>query len=66
MDYIIARKDGEINYLLNKCTKAEQEGETAYSAMTYEQGIVNAIAWLTGLSNVNPLELSNDDYNSGD
>lgn len=56
MDYNIARKDGEINHLLNKCDEAEQQGKTAYPGMSYEQGLKDAILWLTGEVQQNPLE----------
>jgi hypothetical protein len=44
--YKIVRTDKEIDDLLNKCVEAEEHG-SAYRGMTYEQGIKEAIDWLT-------------------
>jgi len=44
--YKIVRTDKEIDDLLNKCVEAEEQG-SAYRGMTYEQGIKEAIDWLT-------------------
>lgn len=38
----------EINELLNRCSEAEESGESNYPGMLYEQGIKAAIEWLEG------------------
>lgn len=53
--YELARTPQEIDDTLNICAFAEDEGGSAYPGMTYEQGIKNAIEWLTGRTDDNPL-----------
>lgn len=53
--YRIERTESAINDLMNKAMRSFDEGST-YPGMSYEQGIVDAILWLTGQSNDNPLE----------
>lgn len=52
----IVRTDQEINQLLNQCTEAEEMSTTKFPGMSYEQGIKEAINWLTGNSICNPLD----------
>lgn len=42
------RPQEQIDELLNRCTEAEETGESAYPGMSYEQGIKAAIEWLDG------------------
>lgn len=46
--------EDEINNLLNACVESENEGESKYPGMTYEQGIKDAIMWMQGEAE-NPL-----------
>lgn len=43
----IQRKPEEIDQLLNECQDKTNEGGSKFPGMTYEQGIVEAIEWLT-------------------
>lgn len=45
---IVKRTDEEVNELLNRCSEAEENGESAYPGMTYEQGIKAMAEWLEG------------------
>ena len=53
--YTIQRTDQQINDLLNKAINAFDNG-TNYPGMSYEQGILDAINWLIGQTNDNPLD----------
>ena len=44
----ITRSNKEINDLLDKCYEAENNGESQYPGMSYEEGIKAAIEWVTG------------------
>lgn len=46
--YIINRTDGEIDDVMNRCANQTDRGGSAYHGMTYEEGISDAINWLTG------------------
>jgi len=52
----IIRTDQEIKQLLNECEEAENMGITRFPKMTYEQGIKEAIQWLSCYSNTDPLD----------
>ncbi|MFA6812990.1 MAG: hypothetical protein WCR45_07860 [Bacteroidaceae bacterium] len=56
--YEIKRDEESINALLNECLARgdRRDGATEFSGMTYEQGIIAAIDWLTGTINENPLD----------
>jgi len=56
MPYFVARKDEEINNLLNACCEQEEQGGSAVPGMSYEQGIKAAIEWLTDEHSDHPLE----------
>lgn len=53
--YINKREDAEINRVLDKAMKAFDEG-TNYPGMSYEQGIMDAIQWIVGETDDEPLE----------
>ena len=53
--YEIVRSDEEIDDLLDQCIKASERG-TRFPGETYENGIRNAIEWLTDNSSVFPME----------
>lgn len=44
--YVIVRDVGEVEELMQRALGAESEG-SVYPGMSYEQGIVAAIDWLT-------------------
>jgi len=56
MPYFVARKDEEIDNLLNACCEQEEQGGSAVPGMSYEQGIKAAIEWLTDEHSDHPLE----------
>lgn len=54
--YEIQRIDADIDDLLNKCMESEESGSSKYPGMTFEQGIREAIDWITGQTNEPPIE----------
>lgn len=56
MEYKIIRKPEIIDELLNMCSERENEGGSKFPGMTYEQGILAAINWLTWENEPHPLE----------
>lgn len=42
------RTQKQIDDLLDRCTEAEEFGESSYPSMSYEQGIKATIEWLDG------------------
>jgi hypothetical protein len=54
---IIKRKQEEIDEVLNKCADAMDHG-SMFHGMSYEEGIHQAIQWLLGHYEENPM----DDY----
>jgi len=48
--------EDQINEVLNKCSEAEEGGETKWPGMTYEQGVKNGIEWVLGYISANPVE----------
>jgi len=52
----VIRTDQEIYQLLNQCAEAEEMSTTKFPGMSYEQGIKEAIEWLSGDSNTYPLD----------
>lgn len=51
----IARNNREITQTYEAAAKYIAEGKTAFSGMTYEEGIVTAIDWLIGDSDEDPM-----------
>ena len=47
--------ENEINDVLNQCVESENEGESRWPGMTYEQGVEAAIEWMQG-DGPNPME----------
>lgn len=47
--------ENEINDVLNQCVESENEGESRWPGMTYEQGVKAAIEWMQGYG-PNPME----------
>lgn len=52
----IERTDDEIDEVINKCCDSEDDGKSAWPAMSYEQGVKAALLWVTGQHNDNPME----------
>ena len=52
----IVRSDEEIGKLLDQCVEQESKGGSKYLGMTYEQGIKEAIDWLTDKDRGHPLD----------
>lgn len=55
MAYQVVRSTEEVDDTLNKAQEQEDEGGSAWPGMTYEQGVVAAIMWLTGVSSEDPM-----------
>jgi len=53
--YEIKRPSDEIDNLLNRCNEQIEKGESKYPGMSYEQGIREAIEWITGWGDDPPL-----------
>lgn len=49
MPYKLVRTEQEINDLLNQACEIIDEKGTEYPGMSYEEGIIQAIGWLTDL-----------------
>lgn len=49
------RSDKEINEVLEKCFEAEENG-SAYSGMSYEDGVKAAIDWMSGYTDEKPFD----------
>jgi hypothetical protein len=54
--YEIKRTTKQIDDLISKCWDQENEGGSKYPGMTFEQGIKEAIDWITGNQDETPLE----------
>lgn len=54
--YSTVRSDDQVNEILNTCSESEETGVSKFPSMTYEQGIEQAILWLTGQIENHPLE----------
>ena len=54
--YEVERTEEEIDRVLNKVDEAENSGHSKWPAMTYEQGIKNALLWLFGDYKDSPME----------
>jgi hypothetical protein len=52
----VQRSDDEINEVLNKADDVLETGRSRYPGMTYEEGVANAIRWLLGHHEDNPIE----------
>lgn len=55
MAYQIKRSEKEIDEVMDKAADAEDSGRTQWPNMTYEQGVRQAIAWIIGDDDVNPM-----------
>lgn len=52
----VVRTEEEVNEVLDKCSQQEDEGGSRWPGMTYEQGVRNALDWITGNVDDNPME----------
>lgn len=52
----IARTDEQIDEQLTAAMESVDNGTTNWPGMTYEQGVDNALRWVTGQSNDPPME----------
>ena len=50
------RMQKDIDAQLNKTVEAVDTGETKWPGMSYEQGVENALRWVTGESDDPPME----------
>ena len=55
-EYEMKRSDSEINDVLNDCSEQEIKGSSRWPAMTYEQGVAEALRWVTGQSEDHPTQ----------
>ena len=51
----IYRNDDEIDEVVGKCADAMNEG-SKYPGLSYEEGVLAMLYWLTGASGDNPME----------
>lgn len=51
----IVRTSGEINLLIDACVDAQNTNTTEFSNLTYEDGILRALRWLTSSATEYPL-----------
>lgn len=54
----IQRSDKEIYQQLDRCREAVHSGESEYSCLTYEEGVIAAIEWVSGLIDIKPIEIN--------
>lgn len=52
----ITRTDEQIDEQINAASEQNEEGTTRWPGMTYEQGVDNALRWVTGQSDDVPME----------
>lgn len=50
------RDTGEINDVIADASDAEINGESKFPGMTYEEGVLATIRWMTGESDESPME----------
>lgn len=56
MAYTVVRSSDEVDDTLNRAQEQEDGGGSAWPGMTYEQGVVAAIMWITGQTSENPMD----------
>jgi len=54
--YTVKRTDEEIDAVLNDVAEQMDVGGSKFPGMTYEEGVQNAINWLTGQVDDNPMD----------
>lgn len=50
------RPEKQIDEAINKCMEQEEKGGSKWPGMTYEQGVSEALRWMTGATDDNPME----------
>lgn len=50
------RSEEEIDEQLNRAAEAADAGQSKWPGMTYEQGVDNALRWVTGQTDDLPME----------
>lgn len=50
------RTTQEIEDVINACMQSEKAGRSSWPGMTYEQGVLAALRWVTDAEEINPLE----------
>lgn len=53
-NYEIVREDADIDTVLNLAHEQTDKGGTAYSGMSYEDGVAAGIEWACGLGDPEP------------
>lgn len=52
----VTRTEEEVNEVIDKASEQESKGRSRWPGMTYEQGVRNALDWILGNSDDNPME----------
>jgi hypothetical protein len=52
----VKQSETEINQVLNKCSEAQETGETIAHGQSYEDGVKAGIEWILGWIRTNPME----------
>lgn len=55
MSYQVTRSSTEIDDVLNRAGEAQDTGRSAWPGMSYEDGVAEALRWVLGLSDDNPM-----------
>lgn len=55
MSYNIEVTEEEIDNVVDKCTEQRAKGGSKWHGMTYEEGVLAALDWVTGNSEDNPI-----------
>jgi hypothetical protein len=53
--YEVKRSDEEIDELINKCHEQANKGRSKYPGMSFEEGVREALDWVFGDQEENPL-----------
>lgn len=56
MAHSIRRTDDEIDGVLNAVADVQDSGSTKWPGMSYEQGVENALRWVLGEIDDNPMD----------
>ena len=52
----VTRTEEEVNEVIDKTAAQDNEGGSRWPGMTYEQGVRNALDWILGNNDDNPME----------
>ncbi len=53
---LVVRSQEEVDALVNRAVDVIDAAGTLYPGMSYEEGVIEAVRWLLGESNDNPME----------